>query len=390
MKIKSRLALFISALLVSVVFLGCDGNILSSVATSTASVDISYQNIIGVLSSTVYYQCDTGIFSSEAKATNQVQLVTNTEDNIVRFSALVDNKYILYATNNQDDATGKKLHVYDITDTGNNGTYTITNTGITTIKGLYNNGYLLAEEVSGSQNSYHLFYTPTIDPIEKTITFAGSIGFDYAEGYNLANFYQMTGTENATTGYALLSFVKEVTSDSSSTSYLYKNYVIDLGNHTSPAFTTEIAYETANFVVDSLSNFYLLTIGGRIFKGVSGGSLTQVAYNSYYYATNAFMYLVTSGTNNYLVTKSTTKSSALIVYTITNSDSVSTTSIRKGYGLRLCSDLVNATYQIAENDLLVATNESGMVRITITPASVTSNTIANGTSTDFEKYTLPL
>ncbi|MFA7117920.1 MAG: hypothetical protein WC159_04020, partial [Sphaerochaetaceae bacterium] len=72
----------------------------------------------------------------------------------------------------------------------------------------------------------------------------------------------------------------------------------------------------------------------------------------------------------------------------TNSDSVSTTSIRKGYGLRLCSDLVNATYQIAENDLLVATNESGMVRITITPASVTSNTTANGTSTDFEKYTL--
>jgi hypothetical protein len=95
---------------------------------------------------------------------------------------------------------------------------------------------------------------------------------------------------------------------------------------------------------------------------------------------------------NYLITKRSTKNSALVVYSFTDGvDSFSSTTVRYGYAQKISKDLITSAYKTStssssKSKLLVATNESGMVDITINHDSVTSNTTGNGSTSDFEEY----
>jgi hypothetical protein len=139
----------------------------------------------------------------------------------------------------------------------------------------------------------------------------------------------------------------------------------------------------AGFTVDGADNIYAITTGGRLYKATSGGTFVyQESLGYSYEPTSMFMYRVVSGTTNYLITKSSTKNSALIVYTF-DDDTFSSSTVRYGYARLIPKDLINAAFEISTNKLLVATNESGMVSISI-PADPTGN--SSGSSSDFEKY----
>ncbi len=105
------------------------------------------------------------------------------------------------------------------------------------------------------------------------------------------------------------------------------------------------------------------------------------------------MYYVSYGSKDFLITKPNYKSRAIITLETDASFSyLDDNSLRKGFAQRLDSDLVNCFYEVSsdstnsKSNLLVGTNGSGMVSVTINWGSVTSNSSSNGSSSVAEQY----
>ena len=127
-------------------------------------------------------------------------------------------------------------------------------------------------------------------------------------------------------------------------------------------------------------------------EAIISSSLWIFGRKSSSFSLNSPMYRIYDSVNskNYLITKRSTKNSTLVVYSYDNdASSFSSTTIRYGYAAKIAKDLVCSAYQLTSTDpfnILVATNESGMVSLSINMAYVTSDDSSNGSTTDFEKF----
>jgi hypothetical protein len=204
--------------------------------------------------------------------------------------------------------------------------------------------------------------------------------------------YLQTGKEKDPTATCILSFANTYEKQGD-TDYRYSYYKVNFEEETLTEITGDLtSYQMAGFTVDNSGNIYAITTGGRLYKATSSGTFVYQESLGYSYEPTAmFMYHMygqyagDSTAMNYLITKSSTKNSALIVYTFADSaSSFSSSTVRYGYASRISKDLINTAYEKSTGNLLVATNESGMVSIAITDPE--SNSTSNGESSDFEKY----
>jgi hypothetical protein len=387
-------------LLAASLFTACDGRILTDVANSTEKVDKVYRNIIGVVNNSVYYQLNSGIYRNVSGGGSEEQLVANSQNNIVQGSALIGDstKYIMYITNNPDDLQNGIVHFIGLSEE------TVTQQQITDfssdttpreIIALYNNGSLLVRsKKDDNTNTFTIYYSCSYNG--SSFTFK-SVSIDLSSSYGVDNLY--TPTAEADPTYGILSFANTYDSNGS-TDYAYSYYLIDFKTGTATLITGDLtSYQLAGFTIDhadadAAKTLYAITTGGRLYKASTSGSFSYCESLGYSYEPNAaFMYRIydTDNAKNYLITKRSTKNSALVVYSFTDGAvSFSSTTVRYGYAQKISKDLITSAYEISSDSstskLLVATNESGMVDITIYHDSVTSNTTGKGSTSDFEEY----
>lgn len=380
-------------LLAASLFTACDGRILTDVANSTEKVDKVYRNIIGVVNNSVYYQLNSGIYRNVSGGGSEEQLVANSQNNIVQGSALIGDstKYIMYITNNPDDLQNGIVHFIGLSEE------TVTQQQITDfssdttpreIIALYNNGSLLVRSKKDDNMNTFTIYS------YNGSSFTSLVSIDLSSSYGVDNLY--TPTAEADPTYGILSFANTYDSNGS-TDYAYSYYLINFETGIHTEITGDLtSYQLAGFTVDGLDNIYAITTGGRLYKASSpSGSFSDCESLGYSYEPNAaFMYRIydTENSKNYLITKRSTKNSALVVYSFTDGDdSFSSTTVRYGYAQMISKDLITSAYKTSTSSsntskLLVATNESGMVDITINHDSVTFNPTGNGSTSDFEEY----
>jgi len=388
-------------LLAASLFTACDGRILTDVANSTEKVDKVYRNIIGVVNNSVYYQLNSGIYRNVSGGGSEEQLVANSQNNIVQGSALIGDstKYIMYITNNPDDLQNGIVHFIGLSEE------TVTQQQITDfssdttpreIIALYNNGSLLVRsKKDDNTNTFTIYYSCSYNG--SSFTFK-SVSIDLSSSYGVDNLY--TPTAEADPTYGILSFANTYDSNGS-TDYAYSYYLIDFKTGTATLITGDLtSYQLAGFTIDhadadAAKTLYAITTGGRLYTAQTSDTPTFTYCNSlgYSYEPNAaFMYHIYANNTNYLITKRSTKNSALVVYSFEDGeDSFSSTTVRYGYAQNISKDLITSAYKTStssssKSKLLVATNESGMVDITINHDSVTSNTTGNGSTSDFEEY----
>lgn len=397
------------ALLMVALFVSCDGNILSTAVVATPKIDIIYRNIIGLDNDTsptkVYYQTSNGIWSAEAQAQNKVHLYSNKSGGIVDQTAMMkSNKaYILFRTNATDDEAGKHINVMPTSTLSTDASYTtckVTNLGDNEkIVHMYNNGMLLITNTSTKTYSVLNEYS-LVDIANKVVTYSQRLDFDASlatDGYDIERICQQTGKENDITAPFLISFIKS-NQTNSGTTYPSKIYYVD-PTTSIITYIGSIKYRIANFVKDNSGYLYLFTTtSGNKYRSsalVAGGSTepTQISNTtSGYYEPNAFMLHIYHNSTNYVITKTSTKSSGLLVYSFPDgaTSNITTTTIKKGYAYKVMSDLVTSCYLLStdsnQHRLLMATNKSGMATINIMDDLVTNNSDANGWTTGFEGY----
>lgn len=410
-------------LLAASLFTACDGRILTDVANSTEKVDKVYRNIIGVVNdgSTdyVYYQLNSGIYRNVSGGGSEEQLVANSQNNIVQGSALVSissTQYILYNTNNPEEQQNGTLHLLELDGTTSTAAQLVfddSDSNHETVA-VYANGSVLVRSggEDNSSSTYTLYYgtiTTAGSGTEPTISFVSNQKITLTNGYSYQNgldaLYLQTGVTSQTK--AILSFSQQNTAGSD-TDYSYKYYLIDFSSTdttTTISSSNDIGdlddYQLAGFTVDESDNIYAITTGGRLYKKAStSGSFSYCESLGYSYEPNAaFMYRIYAGSTNYLITKRSTKNSALVVYSFADGvDSFSSTTVRYGYAQKISKDLITSAYLMTgttltdpnKSKLLVATNESGMVSITINNSSAASNSTSgtNGATSDYEEYVL--
>lgn len=405
--------LLISLLAIASLFVSCDGAIMTDIVNSTEKVSKSYGSIIGVSTTQakVYYRLSSGIYSNVTGGGSETCLVANKENYLVRSSALVTlggNEYIMYITNNETELNNGTIHFYKLSD-GSASTALISGfdgTNTDTIVNMYSNGAVLVQSVDASSNVvYKLYYKLTNEPTSDLI-FGGEIAISVDSKTNVSKLYLQSGIESNSsqiTDQKAILALNIKTESNGETTYKYAYYKIDLP-FSSPTTTTlsssdEITgnmskLQIANFSVDNNGNYYAITTGGYVYKAAaSSGTFSSITSTGYYYEPDsAFMYRIYDSVNskNYLITKRSTKNSTLVVYSYDNdASSFSSTTIRYGYAAKIAKDLVCSAYQLTSTDpfnILVATNESGMVSLSINMAYVTSDDSSNGSTTDFEKF----
>lgn len=390
-------------MIIASLFVSCDSGILSDVVQSTPKIDISYKNIIALKDSTVYFQTSDGIWSANAGATNKKQLYVNAENYLVGNTAMLKDKndYILFTSGNVTDhphqirtlslSTGNAI----VDCTVQNGS-----TELTTdqrISNLYNNGMVLVYDTSAKTytiltGDYSVSGTSVSYPTAITLNNANIISTSSDVTIDISHVCQQTGMENRNDQDFIVSYAKKADTNSG-TSYYYRTLLVKNGTDT-PVYMGELSYQVAGFVKDHGGSYYLFCTNGYVYKWGGDGTttLTEVA-SSISMEPNAFLYHVYANSYNYVIAKSSTKSSGLYVYKFSDGATSfeSGLTVRKGYATKLSSDLVTGSYILdtssATDRLLVGTNESGMVTITINKdTNINSNSDSNGSSTSFEGY----
>ena len=417
------------ATLLSLLMVSCDGSVLVEVVTAENTPNKNYQKILGVESGTVYYQNRKGIFSNSSSTTQgddafstllngENTLVANKDGALVQYSCLysyLSKNYLLYFQSDKESNDGYRTQIgcYDI-GAGTNNTASLTIDGITStsqgylIKGLHEDGGLVVydkqsekvylcypETVSSSAVTFKTLLTNAID-----VQNSGNTQFDVGT-------YFMQRTKSAT--YSMMTRVHKTTSESGDDD----DYEADLfffdwtsGKPILLAKTTTThPYRPANFVINKDKNAaYVLCTNGRLYKYSLNTTTKDAKYiddesSGYVYGTGCLMYYVNEGSKDYFITKPNYKSRAIIVLECSE-DATGTapisgfddSSLRKGYAYRLDSDLVNCFYELSagstskKSNLLVGSNESGMVSITINWPYLTSNGSSNGSSSYYEQY----
>ncbi|MDD3902248.1 MAG: hypothetical protein PHO09_01055, partial [Sphaerochaeta sp.] len=303
----------------------------------------------------------------------------------------------LYFTNDEDERDANQVLVFDTSSLTAGSTITVSNIGATTInsgltiKNLYANSMLMVYGLDVSDKAVYELqkYKSTADDFSDDVAAFTSTDI---EGYSLEGVIQQTTKENDIDAEIIVSFVDY--NESTKTS-VYKHFLVE-STSTNPQALPDTDVQIANFYIDSTGKIYILTSDGILYYAGTDSTIatsyTEMEDISKTYEPNAFVYPINDGTNIHLITKPTTKSYPLYVFTFpsgaTDGSSVLTESIRYGYGEYLDSaSIVGALQNGSPNNLFVATHENGIFDISITAASANENTDANGNSSISEKYT---
>ncbi len=413
---------FLFVLVITFLMVSCDGSVLVEVVTAEDSPNNNYQKILGIYDSRVYYQNNKGLFSNISGGTDETTLVANSKGHLVQYSCLVEcsgNYYILFFSTDPDSNDGYRqtIGVYDIANsTPFECTLELSNdstsySGVSGkgywIKGVHEDGSLVVSD--SSANKAYVCYLDAIDTANKKVSFIFSDSYgqviDLADSgslkYNVGSYYVQG---NNSTTYAMLTKVQKDSDEDSDEDFAADLYFYKLDSgipklYAVSSSTNTLPYRAANFAINSDGTVaYVLCTNGRLYR-YSLDSSTKTATNQgyrstgYSYGNGCLMYYVSYGSKDYLITKPNYKSRAIITLETDASFSyLDDNSLRKGFAQRLDSDLVNCFYEVSsdstnsKSNLLVGTNGSGMVSVTINWGSVTSNSSSNGSSSVAEQY----
>lgn len=345
------------------------------IADSKTPTGIKYKQIIEYDGSVLAFLTEKGAYQYDINAgaytVDSPWLNTKGKIKLTAYNPS-DSSYYLYSANAGENG-GINIYSMDGSDTQIQPTFpTPLFDALTdkTIRSLYRNGLFLLEGNAASTKTYAL---ATLDSVSQP--FAEFTNFtltsDLAD-FDIDNLLFATGYElsDPASQPFIVSFVSE---DGN-----YKHYYQD------GAVRKEIVLNTrlANFATDG-TNTYLLTTDGKLYSfNVGTGDVTQPSKSttSKVFAPNAFMFAITEGSTTHLVTKQRDINESVLVlsFATDGSGSVTTKSIRSGYAQHLSNGLIVSSHMVSPNELIVATYENGIFRISITDAD--SDSDSNGNS----------
>jgi hypothetical protein len=387
--IKYTILLILASLLLAT---GCNADasagLFRQISESSAPIGIVYKQLLGISGGELFFTTERGLYK-KTSGSSSIQIKANSEGDIIQaaYNDAINSK-VSYLVNGSDDAAdivimkevSTTLPFTDTTITTPPSYASITASSLK-IKNLYPNGLYFVQGENSSNDKIFSLVTYASPNFAKVVDFTGGLN-----DYSLAAVLQMSGSEAQTLSAnhpMIISFVNGTT---------YKHFYTDGTN----SYEITLNKALAAFSI-ATGKLYLLTIDGILYYAgtapVAGAitSPTLMIDTSKTYASNAFFYAVTDGSNTNIITKSTSINDPLYVYnfpnTTTDGTNVSTTSIRKGYGEYLNSAVIVSSLQLSANTLLIATNKNGMYEITIIPANANVDDTTNGTTSESEAYT---
>ncbi|MDD4037393.1 MAG: hypothetical protein PHF06_03315, partial [Sphaerochaeta sp.] len=356
------------------VITGCNADasagLFRQLANSREIVDVRYNQLLGQNpASNLYFLTDKGIYATAGETTSISLKIANETDRLIRTAYYDKNDTILYTIN----AEPTKVQKYTIsTGVLANPSLTPTNLAITTLlsaKVIPNGLIMLTGTSSTGETKYAL--------VDSAFAEVSDLSAQSLDGYSLVGVWQITGSGSTsiTTSPLVVSFVN--------TAEEYKHFYLAAGGANAQVLNIADTHRIVNFFMDG-ANIYLLTSNGRIFKGTSGGSFTEIVDVSETYPDHAFGYLAGTSPTLYYITKPNNKDQ-LTVFTINaTTNAVTTTAVTKGYAKLIYNTEIVDALELTSGDLLVATARNGMYKITITTPN--SNEDTNGSSSEAEKY----
>jgi len=391
---KKTVALLLTILALTLAFVSCnlDGTtgILWDVAQSKTPLSIRYKQLLGDDGTYLYFRTADGVKRVTTAKVNTAVATSISEHIIMAASYLKapDNK-VFYITNNDDERAGNIINVVDTTNlSAPISTITITSTQATAIstelaiKNLYANSMILVSGKDGSDKKvFQLlkYVGATFGTSVATFTMTDN-------NYDLYAVIQQTGKEQDATAPMIVSFMNA--------SGDREHYLVDPSGPTTTSLGTA-SVQIANFYYYDATNMYVLSTDGELYH-VTGPTWTLIGSSSKTYGTNAFVLPVVAGTNYHLITKTTTKSSSLRVFTIVNTSLTANigagVDVSSGYAEELAlSTIISAQLKLTPpagtTTLLVATDKNGMYDISITNANAAVNDSTSGTTSEAEAYT---
>lgn len=389
---KRTLALLLTIVLITIAFASCnlDGTagIFRQISQSKVPLSIRYKQLLGIDTSAVpdqlYFRTEGGIERVDQTSKAKTTVVASKYEHIVQAASLYSSSpKVLYVTNNLSEIAAKTINVIDVST--NPAVVKPSITPLTTnisdikkIKLLASSLLFVYGDDSGNAKFELQSYNGTAFAVipSTTQTLASS-------GYSLEEVIQQTAKEQDATAPMIVSFVKGEDRI---------HYLVDPSGSITSLGTEKV--KIANFFFISATSLVVLTTDGTLYH-VNGTAWTSIGSNPRAYGANAFALAVEDVTNYHLITKPSTKTAPLHVFTITKatpSASVgSGVDVKSGYAEKLAlativSSQVKLTVLNTSTDLLVATNESGMFDITINHADANKDTSSNGSSLDAEQY----
>lgn len=371
MKKKHILTSIALTLLLSFMLLSCNADatagLFRQISESKAPVGIEYKQIVGLDTTAprmLYYLTSEGLFSTDG--TSSTKLVANEEGNIIQ-SAYLDTTAakVVFQTN---DGT-KKLYSYNLTTGALDSAAIADFSTYDTVK-LLANGLVLAKD--GVTNTFKFYnYSDSLTVIA---------GTPAVSGYALEAVLQLSGKEHL--GASVSEPILISLTDGSNYKHFYYDgtTVTELNSSTSGyRFASMAAINSDN------SDVYLLTTDGKLYAAStpSAATFNLMHDTNESYNKHAFMYATSDDTTTRLITKPEGINEPLYVIsfpdtTVTDTASVTYSTIREGYGVYLDAAEIVDSYKKSTNVLLVATLENGMYEIDI----------AGDTSSETEAYTL--
>ncbi|NBK22014.1 MAG: hypothetical protein EOM68_08315 [Spirochaetia bacterium] len=393
---KKILAILLPILLLTIAFVSCnlDGTtgILWDVAQSKKPLDIRYKQLLGIGGTDLYFRTAKGVERVTTAKLNTT-VVASKYEHIIQAAALSGSE-VFYITNNEDERSANQVRVIVTTNlSAIPGTITVTAAeapSVATelsIKALYANSMILVTGKNGSgAKVFDLLKYSSVAPVNFKTPIASFASLP--AGYDIESVIQQTAKEQDATAPMIVSFI-------SADGKNREHHLVEPSGATTSLGTENV--QIANFIFKATNTLYVLTTDGKIYH-VNGTTWTSIGTSSKTYETNAFVLAIKVGTKYYLITKPSSKTSSLHVFTI--DDATPTTSIGSGVDVKsgYAKELALATIVSAQLKLLppagtttlwVATDENGMYNISITDANVTVDDSSNGTSSEGEGYSFP-
>ena len=393
---KKILASLLTILLVTIAFVSCnlDGTsgIFREIALSKTPLSIQYKQLLGVGGTDLYFRTAKGVERVTAAKAN-TSVAASTFGNIIQAAAL-NGTEVLYITNNDVERADNKFNVVDTTNLSNPiSTIAVApadTTSITSslsIKNLYANSMIL---VTGNNGGPRIFEFLKYD--------SGSTAFTnttYGEfssvptDYDIETVIQQTAKEQDATAQMIVSFINE--------SGDRIHYLVDPFTALAPVSLGTQDVQIANFFNYDATNMFVLTTDGDLYHVDSTvPTWTSIGSSSKEYEPNAFALAINDSPDYYLITKPSSKTSAIHVFTI---DIASPTAnigagvdITSGYAKELSlATIVSAQLKLSPpigyTTLLVATEEDGMYDISINKVNADVDDSSNGSTSGAEEYT---
>ena len=392
---KKILASLLTILLVTIAFVSCnlDGTsgIFREIALSKTPLSIQYKQLLGISGTDLYFRTAKGVervTSAKVKTT----VVESKYENIIQAAAL-NGTEVLYITNNDVERADNKFNVVDTTNLSApistiavDHTQTTSITSSLSMKNLYANSMIL---VTGNNGGPRIFELLKYNSGSTAFTNTAYGEFSSVPtDYDVETVIQQTAKEQDATAQMIVSFINE--------SGDRIHYLVDPSTALAPVSLGTQNVQIANFFYYDATNMFVLTTNGDLYHVDSTvPTWTSIGSSSKDYKPNAFALAINDSTDYYLITKPSSKTSAIHVFTI---DIASATAnigagvdVTSGYAAELSlasivSSQIKTTTGTSTN-LLVATEENGMYDISITHAKADVDDSSNGSTSGAEEYT---